>query len=1046
MPSRRHLIALVIFLSFPAAATAQGKLLPLPVNKPIIGIEYPALSPDGKTLCFSYLGDLWTVPVAGGVATRLTVNIAQDGYPRWSPDGHWIAFSSVRTGNYDIFIIPATGGKPRQITFNSAPDFIGGWSPDGSKLIFTSIRDEPTLEQYSINVATGHLRTLTHDLEPCRYGVYSPDGKSIAYMRSGMAVPWWRPRYIGSMHADIYTKNLVTDQISRITHYDGMNMWPLYSPDGKYLYFTSNRDCDTPNLFRKPVDGGKAVAVTHYKTGTVRYPDIAVNGSLIAYEYGGGISVINPNGGKPHPVTIYAPSDEKVNNHQRITLTGNANELAVSPDGKTIAMVIRGNIWTIPADKGGEATRLTKNSFNNDQIDWSPDSTKIAFVSDRSGTDNIYVKDVKTKATTRITNDLTEDTGPTWSPGGKKIAFLRSGSQGGLYVAPATGGEAIKLADSAGNNLFGVGINSFNWSPDSQWIAYSRRDPLNNTDIWIVPSVGGTSVNVTRYPGENVNPTWSQDGKFLVFQSDRHSQHQPSYDDLYVLPLLKHEPKPSTTAKPGGPVAKKPVVVKIDFNEIQDRARQVTYTTNGVAGYALSPDGATLIYSTKYGGDFDFWSVPTAPGGAPTRISTGNQGSATIVFAPDGSKFYYLAAGGTVRWMPKGGGGPSFLPFVANMELNRRAELHEAFNQFWRMIDVGFYDPKMHGVNWAAIKTKYEPRLSSIATPEDFANLLSEMIGELNTSHSEIGSASGGPPGPQTATLAMTFDENYPGPGLKVVSVMPKSPADENGHRVKPDEYILSIDGTDVSYTESYYKTLQNKAGKDITLLVNSKPTKTGAHDVKLKPITQMAWENLWRDQYVKNERKDVEKLSDGRLAYINVKAMDDSSLRKFERQLFGDAQSKQGLVLDMRFNGGGFTHDKIVNILSRDVYGYTQPRDAYRSTQPFQHWNRPVVLLVNQDSASDTEIFANAFKTLKIGPVVGVPTPGYVIGTYDTHLVDGTAYRIPMWGWYTLSGRDMENHGVVPNVDVPETPQDIQAHKDVQLEAAVKVLLKMIK
>ena len=1011
-------------------AQTNGKtdLLALPEDRPIRGMSYPCLSPDGKTICFTYLGSLWTVPAGGGRAVRLTIHEGLDAMPRWSPDGRFIAFSSLRNGNTDIFLIPAEGGEAKQVTYNSSSDWVCDWSPDGTQLLFYSVRDTHSFALYTMDLHDRSVKRITNDDAALRFASWSPDGKSIVYTRGGQ--PWWRAWYRGSIAAQTVTEDITTGKVKTLFKSEAQQFWPLYSSDGKSIFVTTIGAGDnTPNIFRAGLDGGKMQAVTKHSGDAVRFPQMARNGSLMVYLYNGDLYTARPDGSDDRKVRVIARTDEQVNNQEFITLKSEATESVLSPDGKTLALALRGDIWTVSIS-GGDAKRLTEDHANDSDISWSPDSAKIVYVSDKGNQPDIYTMDVKTKATTRLTNDAPTESNPTYSPDGKTISYARAGSQPGIYLVSATGGDSRRLAEGNGNNNFGIGITAHSWSPDSKWLAFARMDRFENTDIWVVPAVGGAATNVTRYPGDNEAPQFSKDGRKLLFVSDR--QGPPL---LYQLPL--EQPDDSAASDDADKKTPKPdrsKDVKIDFTDIHLRAALTAVAS--VADYAITPDSARAVVAT--GGGF---IVINLANGQIQPLNP-NENGGGIQFLPDGSRFYYLGAGGTPRSIAAGGGPASVVAFSAPMLFDRKALYLQAFNEFYRRFGEAFYDASMHGVDWKALRAKYEPYLAGVGTPEEFANLLSEMVGEVNSSHSEIGPATK-PSGPQTASLGLTYDPNYAGPGLKVLEVMRKGPADKPSSRVLPGEYVLSVDGTDVRANEEFYLTLMDKAGKTTELLVNSKPTKDGARTVKVKPISADEWHNLEYEQRVARNREMVDKLSGGRLAYIHIRGMDGPSLVKFEREIGEDALNKEGLVLDIRGNGGGNTHDAILDVLSRKVYGYKQPRDGFRISQPDRAYTKPITLLIDNNSYSDAEIFPAGFRALKLGPIIGVPTPGYVIGTYSGRLADGTTFRLPSWGYYTADGKNMENLGIPPDIYVENTAEDFAAGRDRQIETAVATLLK---
>ncbi len=1037
MTIQRALAALALVVLTAGVARSQGNLLPLPEDKPAKGMNTPGVSPDGKTICFTYRGDLWTVAATGGVASRLTVHPGADMFPRYSPDGAWIAFSSNREGNNDIYLVPSTGGEPRRLTRHPANDFVMDWTPDGAKILFYSRRSSEDWQEYALDIKNGSVKSLTDDTFQCRFSAYSPDGKRIAYMRSVGTFSWWRTKYHGSGNARIYEKDLTTGKITRLTDYDGTDLFPFYSADGKLLYdVTDQATPGSPNLVKRPAAGGKPTPVTKHVGAPVRFPSMSRDGSLIAYLVDGDLYTLNPQTGASTRLTVTCRSDDKQNNTLRAAITNGATEAEISPDGKTLALVIRGDLWTLPADRGGDARRITSQPSHEYDIFWSPDGSRLSYVSDRAGNYDVYTADAKTGEEKALTSDPNDETGPMFSPDGKSIAFLRSGPEGGLYVVPVDGSAAPRrLAESLGNNAMGIGITSYKWSPDNSMLVFSRSNQLGSDDLFIVPVAGGPARNITYTPGDNEDAEWTPDGRYLVFLSNRERTIAP---DLYVLPMRREKAEQDPKADPP-----KNIPVRIDFDEIEDRARRIT--TQGVSGFGIAPDGKTIVFVSGAAGAPEFFSIPVS-GGQPQRMTQGSEVVGSPRFSSDANRFFFMAANGTVKAATRMGPVWQTSPvgFTARAEIDRRAELAQAFNEFWRKIANGFYDPKMHGVDWKAVRARYEPLLQGVGTPDEFASyVLGPMIGELNSSHSEVGPAL--PPGPQIGELGLTFDEDYVGPGLKVTGFLAKGPDDDLGPMVKPGEYVMSIDGQDVCWNEDLWDVLLDKAGKTVELLVSAKASKDGARTVKLKPVSGEEWSNLKYDERVRKARAAVEKASEGRLAYIHIKTMDQPSLRVFERDLWGKSLDREGVVLDVRGNGGGNTHDLILGELSRPLYGYQQPRDAPRATQPVRYWDKPIVLLIDETSMSDAEIFPSGFRALKLGKIVGTPTSGYVIGTSDFRLQDGTSCRLPFVGHLRLDGKTLENDGVKPDILVEPTGYDLAAGRDRQLEVAIETAMKQL-
>jgi len=1016
-------------------------------------LRYPTFSPDGKQIAFSYMGDIWVAPAEGGNAIRLTVHPAHDIRPRFSPNGKWIAFNSNREGNYDIFLMPAKGGKPKRLTYHSADDILGDWSPDGRWIVFSSNRDHRFAQIYLLEVETGYVRRLTSDEASLHSPTFSPDGRYIVFCRGGTS--WWRKGYKGSANSEIWRlpitidgDQITTSKHERLTHYEGNDWFPMVSPDGT-LYFVSDRT-GVFNIWQMPFTvtrdkgqgtrGAKMEQVTNH-ADRVLYPNLSRDGKFIVYEHDFSLWIVPTKGGEPKRLTIFAPSDEPQNRLQRLTLTSQATEFALSPDGKQIAFVVRGEIFVVNAEKGGEAKRITNHPYRDFDIDWSPDNRKLTFISERDGNREVYIVDVKTRELKRLTNtpDAAESN-PKWSPTGNYVAFIRGPFGRQLcWVDVNTGEEKVVVE--------GPFIGEFAWSPDGRWICFNRRDPANNvTDLFIIPWNGGEPVNVTRMPYWNGSIVWTKDGKNIVFRSNRTDENI----DIYVLPLERPkekldeeegegEKKPQERKEKEG--EKRLPEVKIDFTDIHKRIRRLTATVFNEGSFTVSPDSKTVVFVATPIDQPEIWSVPLE-GGSLTRLASGVSAS-QLQFSPDGNRIYFLSTGGNIRYLTRPAGSLGSVNFTARLIVDRVVELQHMFDEGWRLLKEQFYDEKMHGVNWDAMREKYRPLIEHVAAKEDFYTLVSMMLGELNASHLGIGGPTAS--GPETAYLGVWFDPEHRGPGVKISAVLKNSPADKDESRLNVGEFILAIDGVEVSNNEQIWDALADKAGRVVELLVNDKPTKEGARTVKIKPINRGQWSNLLYEDWVEKRKRMVDEWSNGRIGYIHIQAMSQSELRKFEREFYAEVVGKkEALIIDVRFNGGGRIHDELLSILKRRLYALEQYRGTPPFTQPFQVWQKPTVVLINEFSASDAEIFPKAFRDLGLGKLVGVPTYGGVIGTYNVTLIDGTTFfRVPVTGWRTLDGVNLENYGVKPDFLVEHSPEDNANENDLQLKTAVDLLLK---
>jgi Tol biopolymer transport system component/C-terminal processing protease CtpA/Prc len=1035
----KYLIALVS-TAIPLVAVAQ---IDSGDAKPITGAANPALSPDGSRIAFRYRGDIWIVPAQGGTAVRITDHVELDDQPVWSPDGKWVAFTSDRYGNSDVFAIPANGGETRQITYNAGSDIATDWQ--GDKILISSRRDSPWSGIYTVDARTLAVEKVYEHYLGAGNARFSPDGRSIVAELNGY--PWVRPRYYGSGAAALIVIDTATHTAKTVVSNDKQHLWPFFNEAGNQVYAVSYDDVTpssrklneepkkytdtadrTPNLWKYDLVG-RGTRVTGSVGAPVVSPDGLRNGVLV-YERMGKIYVFE--NGKEREVSIIAYSDSKNTDFERRVLTGDATDAVISPDNKSFAFVAESELWTVPIEKGegrnkDDAERLTTWEGIDGEPVWSPDGKTIFFVSDRGASVRPFALEVSTKQVKPIWNYEDDVMNLQLSPDGKTLAFWATGNRGGLYTWDiASTAEPKLVLSQPGTHFFNLSAGEYAWSPDSKWFAVTRRQPGGLWNVWVVPSAGGNAVNVTQRNVDYSSPAWSADGKFLYFYSTR------SGGGVFRMALQPEDEDPEEQKleykKP-----EKPVEIQIDFTNMQPRIRRL-FDQAG-RNIVVDPETGKLYYLVGNA----LW-VANYDGEGRRQIT---DGIATFELAKDGKKAFGLRNGKPAVITLSGNYPVADVAFRGELVRDLNKVRSAAFIEFWRNYNRGFYDGNFHGRDWNALRTRYEPMLEGVGHRREFAELLNRLVGELESSHSEVSAAPGGGTGPSSTLPGFNFDYSYKGPGIRVKELYERAPGTFQKTKISPGEYVMQINGKDVALNEKLWDVLNNQSGRDLELLVNSTPSVQGARKVKYRAISPGTWTQMRYEQWVQSNRKWVEEKSGGKVGYVHIAGMGGGNRQTFNEEFFEYKQGKDAMIIDVRFNGGGNISDGLIDALEREPHGYYLPRDGFVETAPNdQVWKKPTVVLQNEDSFSNAEMFPYAMKQRGLAKTVGMPTSGYVIWTWGGRLVDGTSIRMPMSGVYRMDGTPMENVGQKPDYLVPWSNDDYMSGKDPQLEKALELLM----
>jgi len=1053
----------------------------------------PSLSPDRKEIAFVSGGDIWTVPATGGVASLLVSHAANEARPIYSPDGRQLAFISSRTGNGDIYLLTLATGDLKRLTFDDGLEQLDGWSRDGRWIYFSSTSYDigGLNDLYRVSANGGTPMPVSADRYTNEFFCApSPDGKTIAFSARGIASgQWWRK---GRSHIDESEIWLLRSfeggagTYERVTQAGGAKeLWPMWSADGRTLFYVSDRtDAGNKNyaqnIWSSTPGRSEARRISNFTDGRVLWPSISYDGHEVVFEHNFAIWKLDTANGKASEVSITRRGASSGPAVERRRFTDQISELQLSPDGKKVAFVVRGEVFAASASDGGDAARVSNSTAEEYQIAWAPDSRRLVYASDRDGVPHLFLYDFSNNSETQLTRDAADDSTPRFSPDGKSLAFIRGAKELRVMDVAAKTDRVLKTAIFERPPL--GSDRPFVWSPDGKWIAYVPLAENQFKNVNVV-AVDGSASGPASYLANVFSNTisWSPDGAYILFDSGQRTEntqlaridlmpHTPrfredQFRDLFreepprnVAPVNRPEPRPTENPAPSplpsaSPADEKkpgPKPVQVVFDDIR---RRLSFVPAGldVTYQTISPDGkwVALIANAANQANIYVYSLDELsrePAVAKQLTSTsGNKNWAQ--FSPDNKEIFFTENGriGAVNLE----GRSRTLSVTAEMDVDFSREKMEVFRQGWSYLRDFFYDPNYHGANWGAVRAEYEPLIEGSRTPDEMRRLMQLMVGELNASH--LGA---NPPGgtvqPSTGRIGLRFDrDEYETSGhLRVTEVIALSPAAIAGG-IKPGDYLLAVDGRAIDNLTNLEETVNYKIGRRVSLTVASTADGAGKHEVIVRPVNGVTERGLMYRQWVERNRAYVAKASNGRLGYAHMFDMSPASLNQLHIDLDAENYAKDGVVIDIRNNSGGFVNVYAIDVLARRGYLTMTLRDTSatpaRTVLGQRALNRPTILVTNQHSLSDAEDFSEGYRTLGLGKVVGEPTAGWIIYTWNQQLIDGTVLRLPRMKITANDGTNMERNPRPVDIEVTRPIGETLTPRDSQLDAAVRELLKQL-